>query len=191
MYMTLSLVSLLHLFSDSFLFFRALIVSVDFCLIQQHYKCMSVHQLLNYFLAKSNGRMRKGYGKSEQMLEILCFILNLEHSKWCKKLLMKSKNKLKLFLPLFVSFIFLQTHIYLTLFRDCCSFSLLPIINFTGSRQQSSQWSYSRLHIISVCMLCCVCFLQYSMVLLKVLSSYNPWCLKTKCICAAEYWGCR
>lgn len=77
--LTLALVALLHLFSASFLFFKVLFVSVlAFCLLIQpltvlnntiNLYFMSVHQLLNYFLARSNGGMRERYGKSEQMLE--------------------------------------------------------------------------------------------------------------------------
>lgn len=73
--LTLTLFALFHLFSASFLLFKVSFVSVlAFCLLIQPLAGLnntinlyftSVHQLLNYFLAKGKGGMRESYGKSD------------------------------------------------------------------------------------------------------------------------------
>lgn len=68
-------------------------------------------------------------------------------NKLCKKLQMY----LKLFIP------FCHRHTFIQQLKDCCVFPVgCQWWIFQVPRQQSSQWTYSRLHIISVC-----CVVEY------------------------------
>lgn len=104
--------------------------------------------------------------KSESCTSTIC------KKKW------QSNSKVKTLSSSPSVFVFASDRIYsaVVCFSVCCQWWIFQV-----SRQRSSQWTYSH-NFSSQCWICV--FKQFSVVLLRVFSSYNLWALKV-CMCCS------